>query len=359
MEGPASALLLTFTILAPRGLEAIQGGLIFGGALLILLVLSGLLGHAIRFFTPNVVGVILMLIALGLLPLFLRFMSGQETPDARADPVIFTISLGLVFLMATLSYRLKGFLQTIALLVGMGVGSLMFLFLGRLDWHSLTTASWMSLPSRWIPSRPEFHWSGWLAFASAYLAVVVNSLGSIQGIANITDPHRLPRSIRRGILVNGAAGVCCGLVGVLGMVSYSTSPGVVLANRVASRYVMVYCGGLLAAAAFVPKLAALLSMIPEPVVGATLCVAMGGQIGVGMNIVTSSRKLESRDYFVVGLPLLLGTMVGFLPPEMMQSVPGALQVFLGNGLIVGIFMVLVLEHVLLRKNEPTEEVVDG
>jgi uracil permease len=137
------------------------------------------------------------------------------------------------------------------------------------------------------------------------------------------------------------------------MVSYSMSPGVILANRVASRFAVTWCGIILIVTAFVPKLAALLSMVPAPVVGAALCVAMGAQVGAGLAIV-SSGGLSSRDYYVIGLPVLLGTMVGFLPEGLMAAMPTALRVFLGNGLIVGIFLVLALEHVIMRKGEQCE-----
>lgn len=349
LEGPATALLLTFALLAPYGLRVIQGGLLFGGTLLILLVLSGMLNLMIRFFSPNVVGVILMLIALGLLPPLVDFIIGKDMVHPEGNPLIFLICLVLILFIATLAYRLKGVWQSLALLIGMLLGTLVFQFLGQVDWRPIATAPWVSLPYQWIPSSPRFYWSAWFAFASAYLAVVVNTLGSLQGIANITDPDRLPSGIQRGILINGIAGICCGLFGIVGTVSYSTSPGVVLVNRVSSRYVVTYCGVILLAAAFVPKLAALLTLIPTPAVGAALCVAMGGQIGVGINII-ASRKMETRDYFVVGIPLLVGTMVGFIPAGLMNSVPASLRVFLGNGLIMGIFMVLFLEHVLLKKS---------
>jgi len=354
LEGPASALLLTFTLIAPYGLRAVQGGLVFGSVLLMAAVLSGRLDRLLNLFTSNVVGVILMLIALGLLPFLLNFMTGKEGEASPGDLFTFLISLGLVFLMATLSHRLKGFYQTVALLLGMMAGTAVFALLGRLNWGPLWSAAWISTPSPWIPSLPGARGSACIAFAAAYLAVMVNSLGSIQGIANITDRERLPRSIRRGLLVNGLSGIFCGLTGVVGTVSYSTSPGIVLANRVASRYVITYCGLTLLAAAFVPKLAALLAMIPPPVVGSTLCVAMGAQIGVGINIV-AGRPLASRDYFVVGLPVLLGTMSGFLPGELLEPLPGSLRIFLGNGLITGIFLVLLLEHVLLRGPSSSEE----
>ena len=101
-------------------------------------------------------------------------------------------------------------------------------------------------------------------------------------------------------------------------------------------------------AAFVPKLAALLSLIPAQVVGAALFVAMGVQVGAGLAIVATG-EMASRDYFVVGLPVMLGTCVGFLPDELLASLPVGARVIFGNGLVVGILMVLLLEHGILRK----------
>lgn len=348
LEGPATALMLAFVLLAPLGLKAVQGGMIIGGGLLILTVLSRQLDRVSRLFTPNVIGVILMLIALGLLRPLLGFMTGAGPGNPRGEGWILLISITLVLLMATLSHRLEGFWKTISLLIGMGVGSLLFLFFGLLEWQKVAAASWLSLPARWVPSVPEFQWTAAVAFACAYLAVMVNTLGSLQGIAAITDGERLAKALPRGMLVTGAAGMVCGLLGVVGTVSYSMSPGVILANRMASRYAVTCCGIILALAAFLPKLAAFISLVPGPVVGAALCVGLGGQVGVGLSAV-ATQTITFRDYFVVGLPVIIGTMAGFLPQSLFDALPGSVQIFVANSLITGIVLVLVLEHLLLRK----------
>jgi len=358
LEGPATALMLAFILLAPLGVEAVQGGMIIGGGLLILTVLSRQLDRVSRLFTPNVIGVILMLIALGLLRPLLGFMTGAGPGHPQGEGWTLLISIALVLFMATLSHRLEGFWKTISILIGMLAGSLLFFFLGRLEWQRVAAASWLSLSARWAPSLPEFQWTAAVAFACAYLAVMVNTLGSLQGIAVITDPARLPKAVPRGILVTGAAGIVCGVLGVVGTVSYSMSPGVILANRMASRYAVTYCGLFLFAAAFFPKLAALLSLVPAPVVGAALCVGLGGQVGIGIATV-ASQPLSSRDYFVVGVPVLLGTMVAFLPQTLFDALPGSLQIFVGNSLITGIFLVLVLEHLLLRNKKALRIHDDG
>jgi xanthine/uracil permease len=136
------------------------------------------------------------------------------------------------------------------------------------------------------------------------------------------------------------------------------SPGVILVNRVASRFAVTYCGIILLLAAFFPKLAALLALVPDPVVGVALCVAMGGQVGTGISII-ASKEVTHRDYFVVGIPVLLGTLVGFFPRSLFAAAPGFFQLFLGNSLIMGILTVLLLEHLLWREKPPVKKQLNG
>jgi xanthine/uracil permease len=56
----------------------------------------------------------------------------------------------------------------------------------------------------------------------------------------------------------------------------------------------------------------------------------------------------------VGLPVVLGTLIGFVPQNIVNELPQAFRVFLGNGLTFGIVLVLFLEHVLMRKPQPAD-----
>jgi len=354
VEGPSTAVLLTFLVLAPLGVGAIQGGTVIGGGLLIVLVLLGKLKRVISYSTPNVVGVILMLVAFSLLPYLIRSISGVDDFHPNGSSMVLVFSLAVVIVMAALSNWLKGYWKTISLLIGILVGTLVYSLFSVPDFQKIHSSAWLSFPCLWVPVKPNFSWPAMVSFACSYVAVAVNSLGSLHGIADITDRKRLAGAVDRGIMINGVSAICCGLLGIVGTVSYSMSPGVILANRVASRFALVYCGLMLVLAAVVPKVAALLALVPAPVVGAALCVAMGVQVGAGLATVTRD-GLAGRDYLVVGVPLLIGTMVGFLPEPLIASMPSALRVFIGNGLIVGIFLVLFLEHVILRKTENAPE----
>jgi uracil permease len=353
-DGPAAALLLCFVLLAPYGLEVIQGATAAGGALLMLLVLSRQLRRLLKLFTNKVIGVILMMVALTIAPHLQVQLIGETPAHPQGEVLVFGIALGLILFIAALAHWLKGFWKTINLLIGIAAGTAVFGLLGRVSAGGVASAGWLSTPAPLVPGSPEFFWPALISYGAAYLAVVVNSVGSLQGIAAVTDPDRLPSSTERGIFLNGMAGVVCGLVGTVGLVSYSTSPGIVLMNRVASRFALTCCGAVFVLAALAPKLSALMAAIPDPVVASALCVGLGGQVGVGINEV-SKDGLASRDYFVVGIPVLVGTMIAFMPREFLSGLAGPLQVLLGNGLVAGIVLVLLFEHVLFRKRGEPEK----
>ena len=69
----------------------------------------------------------------------------------------------------------------------------------------------------------------------------------------------------------------------------------------------------------------------------------------GMNtIMTGKMKMERREYFTVGIPVLLGSSVSILPKPFLQLFPSSIASFVGNGLVVGILFSLLFEHVLFR-----------
>lgn len=358
VDGPSTALLLTFLVLAPFGIPVIQAGTILGGVLLMGVVLVAKPGKITTLMSPNVVGVILMLVAFTLLPYLSRLMTGAESSVGGGSTQTFVLSMALVLLMATLSYRLKGFLKTIWLLIGMLAGTVLFFALKHPDVKGIVSAGWFSIPPDLVPSLPEFSLPAAIAFAVSYIAVVVNSVGSIQAIADITSRERLTHAIPRGLFINGISGVICGMMGTIGTVSYSMSPGVVLSIRVASRFAVVWGGVILILAALVPKLAALFALIPTPVVGSALCTAMGIQIGAALSII-AGKGITQRSYYVVGLPVLAGTLIAYLPQDVVNTVPPVFRVFLGNGLTLGILLVLLLEHVLMREKRPAKPLQGG
>jgi xanthine/uracil permease len=352
LDGPSSALLLTLLVLAPGGMPAIQGGMIIGGILLVLLAALRLMRYVEALFTDNVIGVTLILIAITLLPYLAPLLIGQHPGSPRGDLRILGVSLVTVAAIALFSQRLTGFFRTLSLLWGILLGTFLMGLLGRLDFSVPPEVQWFSLPSSLVSEPPRFVLSAILPFLVAYLAVVINGVGSMYSIGEIVGKENMGRRVARGIGLTGAGGILAGALGSIGTVSFGISPGVVLITRVGSRFPLTLCGVFLCLLAFFQKFLMLLISIPPSVVGAALLTAMASQVGAGISVLTrTGRSLEGRDYLVVGLPILLAGFTTLLPEDFYRALPFSAQAFLKNGLVVGIVAVLLLEHLVLREKK--------
>jgi uracil permease len=352
LEGPSSAILLSFIILAPYGLPVIEGGMILGGFFLILIGIFKWFKWLSSLFTPHVVGVILILVALTLLSFVYPLLIGINKAYPYGELSIFGSSLLIVLFVSFLSHWLRGFLQTTSMLAGILFGLILFLFKGGISFTVVRQSSWFALPSPFLGVWPSFSLPAILAIVCTYLAVMVNTVGSIQGISEIVGKEGLEDRIHRGIGMTGAGGLTAGLLGVLGLVSFSISPGIVLVSRVASRYVLTMSGAIMILCAFIPKLWALLTAVPPSVIASVLFVALSSQLMVGINVMLSGKgKVERREYFTLGLPILLGTMISIIPKQFFQLFPNAIASLVGNGLVMGILFSLLLEHLFFRQRK--------
>jgi uracil permease len=352
LDGPSSALLLTLLVLAPGGMPAIQGGMIIGGVLLALLGALRLMRHVEAFFTDNVIGVILILIALTLLPYLAPLVIGQHPGNPQGDLWTLGVSLVTITAIALLSQRLAGFFKTLSLLWGILLGTLLMGILGRLDFSVRPEVQWFSFPSPLLPEPPRFSLSVILPFLIAYLAVVINGVGSMYSIGEIVGKEKIAQRVARGIGVTGVGGILAGVLGSIGTVSFGFSPGVVLITRVGSRIPLTLCGAFLCLLVFFQKFLMLLISIPPSVVGAALIAAMASQVGAGISVLTrTGHSLQGRDYLVVGIPILLAGITTLLPPDFSQTIPPGAQPLLKNGLVVGTVAVLLLEHLILRQTK--------
>jgi uracil permease len=352
LEGPSSALLLSLMMLVPYGLSSIGGGMMIGGFLLTLVYKFKLFKWLSAFFTPHVVGVILMLVALSLLPIIYPMLIGMNKVHPEGSLSIFGSSFLIILFVSLFSYWLRGFFQTTSMLAGILLGFILFLLKGEISVTVVKDSSWFALPSPVWGGFPSFSIAPILVMVCTYLAVMTNTVGSIQGVSEVVGKEGLEDRIHRGIGMTGAGGVIATFFGVVGLVSFSISPGVVLVTRVASRFVLTMSGAIMILCAFIPKLWALLTVIPGSVVASVLFVALSAQLLAGMNIImTGKKKIERREYFTVGLPLLIGTTVSMIPKSFFQMFPSTLASLISNGLVMGIVLSLLFEHLFFRQRK--------
>jgi xanthine/uracil permease len=152
---------------------------------------------------------------------------------------------------------------------------------------------------------------------------------------------------RRGVGLTGVMNVVAGGLGVIGPVNYSMSPGVIASSMCASRYTLIPAGVGLMLCAFVPSLIALLSAIPNTVIGVILLYLMGTQLAASFHMMTADKSAGSFESgLVIGLPVMVALLFGAIP---MDVIPAILRPIIGNGFVMGVLTVMLLEHVIMKK----------
>ncbi len=344
VAGPAAVLLVG--VMASQGvpMPAIYSSILLGGLLLAVISATGIFRLLQRLFTPRVVAAVLLLIAFTLLPAILRLLV-PAGPVAPLPNLLFALAL-LSALFA--GYRFFAGLWRSTLIVwGVIIGTLAHAFLFGF------TVETTALPPvggffRGFLFTPTFEPGVLLAFLFCYLALSINDLGSIQSIAELLRPSGLPGRVTRGITVTGLANGVAGFFGVIGPVNFSLSPGVVAATGCASRFTLLPAAFFLLLLSFSPAAIGAIGRIPDVVVGSILLYILCAQVAAGLLLLAKEKSLVFQQGLILALPLLLGTLVAFLPAAALATFPAILQPILGNGFVLGVAAVLVLEHVVFQ-----------
>lgn len=274
--------------------------------------------HKLRFLFPaEVTGLIVAMVGLTVVKLAMGYFFGLGPDDDLVETHEVSVSLITLGTMVGLNIWSKGKLKLFCILIGMSAGYFVSWLVGLLGPEQIAHIgrnSWISFP---LLDHPG--WSFDLAMLGplvvAALCSSLKTVGDITTCQKINDADwKRPdmQNMRGGILADGLGCLSSGLLGGMGQSTSSTNVGLSIATGVTSRVVSFALGGMLMALAFFPKAAAVFSIMPRPVMGATLTFALSFMVVAGIQIVMS-RMLDSRKTFVMGLSLIFGLSVDLVP----------------------------------------------
>lgn len=346
--GPATVLLVGILASFDQGFPAINASLVIGGLLLAGLVATGIIGRLKSLFTPRVITVVLMLIAFTLAPTILDLIADGRDTVPSTQTFLFALAFVLVLFLA--NGLLKGIWKSTLALWAILLGTPAYVALfGAVPLPPADTAP-LALPGNLLAPLAVPEIGVLAAFLICYLALAVNDLGSIQSVGGLLKADGMGERVNRGAAVTGLGNAVAGFTGVIGPVNFSLSPGVIAATGCASRFALVPAAVALGVMAASPLAIGYLESIPGPVIGVVLAYVMAAQIAAGLMLGQESGATGTFDEaLIVGIPLLLGTLVAFLPPEVAAGFPAAVRPLIANGFVVGIVTALGLEHVVYRR----------
>ncbi|WP_410507789.1 solute carrier family 23 protein [Methanosarcina hadiensis] len=349
--GPATVLLIG--IIASQGArpEFISTSIFIGGLLLALVSFSGIFAHVQKLFTVRVVSVILILIAFTLSPVILNLIFSPESVLFPLFNLSFAVLLCLGMFIA--NKMLKGVWKATVVVGGILFGSII---------HTLLLTVLVPSYSVSVPELPMFGLffedlsfklaldpGVLLSFLFCYLALSINDLGSIQSVGSLLDASSMEERVRKGVGITGLGNVMAGLFGVVGPVNFSFSPGLITATGCASRYSLLPAGIGLFILSFLPAAVNFISSIPSVVIGSVLVYLMSAQIASGLLMLAERKAISGyNEGLIVGFPILIATMLAFIPSELLTTFPPVLRPIIGNGFVMGVIIVILLEHLILK-----------
>lgn len=344
VAGPAAVLLMGVIAAASQGhsASAIYPSMAIGGALVTILAATGAVKYIQKIFTPRIVAAIVVLIAFTMAKPILGLIFAERE---HAGLALISAIVGLM-VMAWANKVLRGIWKSTVVILAM--------ILGALFYYAVT-----GFPKEFVSDSvaPHFFVGEWhldagvvLAFLFCYIALLINQIGSVQSLGGFVGASDMAKRQKGSLLITGAMNIASGVVGVPGVVDYSLSPGVVASTSCASRYTILPAAVAMILLALFPQAVAVLLTIPRPIMGIVLLYLMSTQVAAGLEIIQSTKAVLSfRDGLTLGIPIMLTTALSFAPAEAMAAIPSLLRPIVGNGFVMGIITVLLLEHIVLRE----------
>lgn len=342
----------SFAFLGPLIAIGDQFGLaaVFGAALVaapVEIAMGFSLDRFRNYFPPLVTGIVVMLIGLTLIPTGMDYAAGASAgPGAEGYGSFTNLGLaGLVLLVTVvLNQFFQGFLRVISVFVGIVVGYVAAIALGVVDFSGVASAGWIVVPTP-LEYGLAFEPSAIVTVGFLYIITGMETIGDISGTVSATGRDATGKELRGGLIADGVMSAFGAVFNAMPNTSFSQNVGLVNFTGVASRHVVGIGGGVLIVLGFVPKIGAVVSAMPDAVLGGGALVLFAMIFSSGVRIVTRNVELDQRNSTILALSMALGLGVSFRP-EVLAAFPSEIQTLFGSALVTGGIAALVLNVVL-------------
>lgn len=348
-------------IVGSGGLSAVAGAMIVGG---IVATLVGIFIRPVRrLFPPVITGTVVFTIGLSLYPTAINYMAGGTgntyesvvTDRGLTEALVYgswqnwAIAAFTLTVVLLLTNHGKGVCKLASILLGIAAGYVVALVFGMVDLSGIADAVWFELP-KFVPYGVTFDLSGCIALGLLF------AINSIQAIGDLTATtvggmNREPtdRELQGGIIAYGVSNVLTAMLGGLPTATYSQNVGIVATNKVVNRWVFALTGGFLLLAGVVPKISAILTTIPQCVLGGATVVVFSTIAMTGMKLI-SQEGITARNTTVVGLSAALGVGISQAAEALSQFPEAVTTIFGKSPVVIATLMAVLLNLVLPKEN---------
>ncbi|HEY9582351.1 MAG TPA: nucleobase:cation symporter-2 family protein [Savagea sp.] len=353
----------TFTAVAPiieigseKGIGAIYGAIIASGAIIFLI--GGVFGMLVKFFPPVVTGTVVATIGISLLPVAVNNMAGGLGSPDFGSSANMTLAFTTLLIILVVYRFATGFLRAIAILVGLVGGTIIAIFFKMVDFTPVQQADVVHVVQPFYFGVPTFDASSIILMTLVAMVSLVESTGVYFALGDICDKPLNSKDLARGYRSEGLASIIGGLFNAFPYTTFSQNVGLTQMSGVKSRRVIVITGIMLVILGFVPKLAALTTIIPEAVLGAAMIAMFGMVIMQGVKMLAPAVIHSAENAMIAAVAIGLGVGVSIVP-EIFQSLPSQISILTSNGIVAAAVTAIVLNiffNMIGPRREPTNHV---
>lgn len=302
-----------------------------------------------KLFPPLITGTVVFTIGLSLYPTAVKYMAGgQSSPNYGAWQNWLVAFLTLAVVVA-LNHFAKGILKLASILIGMIVGYIISGFFGMIDFSAVQGAGIFQIP------RPMYF--GMKFETSAVMTLVILFIiNSVQAIGDLSatsggglDREPTDKELSGGIIGYGITNILGSFFGGLPTATFSQNVGIVATTKVVNRVVLGLAAGIILLAGFVPKFSALLTTIPQCVLGGATISVFASIAMTGIKLVVQ-QPLTYRNTSIVGLSVALGMGITQCSDALAQ-LPAWVTTVFGKSPVVVTTIAAILLNVILPKDK--------
>ena len=330
-------------------LQAMFGATIVAGVVALLLATHW--SRMLRFFPPVVVGTVITAIGISLLPVAVMWMGGGAgmgaQPVTTSDMTLAFFTLTVVLLVMRFG---KGLLARSAILVGLLLGSALAFVMGEMQLNSMNDAAWFGVVLPFAFGAPIFEWPAIATMVLVMLVTMVESTGDYLAIGEVCGKPVEQKDIAAGLRAEGLGTVIGGVMNSFPFTTFSQNTGVLRISGVRSRWVVAVTGVLMIVLGLLPKLAAIVSVIPTPVLGGCGLVMFGSIAVTGINMLRRVDLDDNGNLLVVCVSLGMA-MIVIANPTFFASLPNAANMLLANSITLAGVCAVGLNLFFTRRNK--------
>lgn len=335
------------------GITAIYGAVISAG--LFIVIFAKHFSKLLKLFPPVVTGTVVLLIGLSLIPTGVKNMAGGASSENFGSSENLLLSFATLGIILLVQFFGKGYIKSIAVLIGIIAGTVIYGILNPIDFTTVKEASWFHLPTPFFFGVPTFELFPILTMILVGIIIMIESTGAFLALADITKNKLEPKDFERGYRAEGIAFILGGLFNAFPYNTFAQNVGLVEMSGVKSRNVTIAAGFILILLGFIPKIAAMATLIPTAVFGGATVVMFGMIVSSGIRMLGKVDFSNQNNQLVIACSISLG-LGAVVVPELFSSLPATVKMLVGDGLITGSLVAIFLNLFLSMGHKKAETV---